>query len=873
MFLLNHNIDILLISETHFTTKNFFRIPNYITYTTNHPAGTARGGTAIIIKCTIQHNPLNPFTQDYLQATSIALEGPNGLITISAVYLPPKYTITHDHLTSFYTSLGHKFLAGGDYNAKHTDWGSRLISPRGRTIQNFIERFHYNHHSSGEPTYWPTDRNKLPDLVDFCISKGIPHNSIAAKSCLELSSDHTPVLITLSFNISLRTPHPSLCNNKTNWELFHLLFTEHLDLHVPLKTPSDIEAAINSFNNLIQWAGWSSTPESPIVHQTSNCPLIIKQKILHKRSLRRIWHATHSRTVKRQLNKATYELKQLLSNNFNESFQHYIQNLSPTASSNYSIWKAVKKNKHITTPSPPLLTPQGTWASTNSTKAHTFANHLASVFQPHPSNNLPEEENSIINYLESPYQLDPPLPRFKQSEVKTIIKTLYPKTSPGYDLITGKILQELPPAGIKYITQLINSSILIGYFPDQWKVAQIILLLKPGKPPHVPASYRPISLLPLLSKVFEKLLFQRLLPIVENQLLLPDHQFGFRQRHSTIQQTHRIVNKIHEALETKQYCSAAFLDISQAFDKVWHTGLLFKLRRSLPLNYFLLVKSYLQNRHYRVKVDNAYTDLLPIRAGVPQGSVLGPLLYLLYTSDLPSSSDVTTATFADDTAVLAIDPDPTNASQKLQSSLNDIQDWLSLWRLKANGSKSTHITFSNRRGNCPTVYIYNDPLPQAEVVKYLGLHLDKRLTWHHHIFTKRKQLGITISKLYWLLGRKSKLNLNNKLLIYKASIKPIWTYGIQLWGTASTSNIEILECFQSKVLRLITDAPWYVPNAVLRKDLQVPSIKEEIRRFSSRYREGLSTHPNRLATQLMKPPTSRRLKKNLPSDLPSRFSD
>jgi hypothetical protein len=148
------------------------------------------------------------------------------------------------------------------------------------------------------------------------------------------------------------------------------------------------------------------------------------------------------------------------------------------------------------------------------------------------------------------------------------------------------------------------------------------------------------------------------------------------------------VNKIHEAIETKQYCSAAFLDISWAFDKVWHTALLYKLRQSLPLNYFLLFESYLNYRRFRVKVGNEYSDLLPVHAGVPQGSVLGPLLYLLYTSDLPSSPDITTATFADDTAILALDPNPAIASLKLQKILDAIQHCLSLWRLKANGSKS-----------------------------------------------------------------------------------------------------------------------------------------------------------------------------------------
>jgi hypothetical protein len=210
--------------------------------------------------------------------------------------------------------------------------------------------------------------------------------------------------------------------------------------------------------------------------------------------------------------------------------------------------------------------------------------------------------------------------------------------------------------------------------------------------------------------------------------------------------------------------------------------------------------------------------------------------------------------------VLAIDPNAVAAIQKLQTSLDAIHQWLSLWRLKANGSKSTHITFSNRQETCPAVYINNEPLPQAEDVKYFGLHLDRRLTWHKHIFTKRKHLGTILTKLYRLLGRKSKLDLNNMLFIYKVAIKPIWTYGIQLWGTASTSNIEIMERFQSKTLRLITDAPWYVPNAVIRNDLQIPTIKQEITRLSSKYSAGLNTDPNHLVTQLSNPPTFRRLR-------------
>jgi hypothetical protein len=127
--------------------------------------------------------------------------------------------------------------------------------------------------------------------------------------------------------------------------------------------------------------------------------------------------------------------------------------------------------------------------------------------------------------------------------------------------------------------------------------------------------------------------------------------------------------------------------------------------------------------------------------------------------------------------------------------------------MKVNETKSTHVTFTTRRATCPLVKINDVQLPQSDEVKYLGFHLDRRLTWHKHIFTRRKQLGLTLTKMHWLLGRKSQLPTTSKLLLYKTILKPIWTYGIQLWGTASTSNIEILERFQSKDLRMIVGAP------------------------------------------------------------------
>jgi hypothetical protein len=145
-----------------------------------------------------------------------------------------------------------------------------------------------------------------------------------------------------------------------------------------------------------------------------------------------------------------------------------------------------------------------------------------------------------------------------------------------------------------------------GYFPAQWKVSQIITILKPGKPADKVTSYRPISVLPILSKLFEKLFLSRLQPLLHEQRTIPDHQFGFWQKHVTIEQVHRVTNAITEALENHKYCTAAFLDISQAFDQEWHEGLICKLRPLFLAITHKLLQLYLGHRYFQIKYREAY---------------------------------------------------------------------------------------------------------------------------------------------------------------------------------------------------------------------------------------------------------------------------
>jgi hypothetical protein len=180
-----------------------------------------------------------------------------------------------------------------------------------------------------------------------------------------------------------------------------------------------------------------------------------------------------------------------------------------------------------------------------------------------------------------------------------------------------------------------------------------------------------------------------------------------------------------------------------------------------------------------------------------------------------------------------------------------------------------HIHHTKR--NLTPGHINNVNFPEQEVVMYLGLHLDRRLTWRKHIFTIRKHRGMALTKMHSLLGRKSKLSTSNKILIYKAVLKPIWTYGIQLWDAAFTSNVEFLQCFQSKFLRMIEDTSWYMPNTVIGRDLKTQKIEVEIRLYSSQYSALLSAHPNDLVVKLMAQPDNRQLRRHMPKDLRTGF--
>jgi hypothetical protein len=806
---------------------------------------------------------LPKYEEHFLQATSIQVNSLPYPITVSAVYCPPRHNLKKENYKNYFATLGPKFIAGGDYNSKHTLWGSRLSTTKGRELEQVIRRNNYSILSTGSPTYWPTDPQKIPDLLDFFVINGISTTYTNITSSYDLSSDHSPIIATIGTTPKINDPPPRLHNSKTNWETYRQLIQNTINLAVRLKSPEDIEREILDLTSLIQHAARMATPQLPLKHDTNYISLELKQLIAQKRRARSIWQRTHTPNNRTRYNQLSNILKSKLRELHNNSYTYYISNLSRH---DYSIWKPIKSRRKPITSIPPLRLNKhhpGPWAKSDIEKADLFAEYLSEVFTPH----------NIVSDVDIEQHLDLPIPdcdyirHITPKELRYEISILSIKKTPGADLITPTLIKELPKKGFVKLLYILNAIIRIGYWPKPLKTAHIIMIPKPGKPLTDPSSYRPISLLPTISKMLEKLLLNRLKSDTNTANWIPDHQFGFRQAHSTVQQCHRLAHIINHSMENKQYCTAAFLDVNQAFDKVWHLGLLHKIKKFLPIQYFKLLKSYLSEREFAVKMNNALSNQRLIQSGVPQGSVLGPFLYVLYTSDIPTTEGTQISTFADDTAIFATNDDPVTASTQLQKHLNLLERWFHRWKIKVNESKSAHVTFTLRKGQCPPIYLNQIPFRQQDNVKYLGLHLDSKLTWKHHIVTKRKQIDIKFRELSWLLGKRSPLTLDNKLLLYKTIIRPIWTYGIQLWSCASMSNIAIIQRCQSKILRAIVDAPWYVTNSTLHTDLQIPYVSTISTTITKQHYGKLAIHPNSTMEPLLHPPPQRRLRRIWPYDL------
>jgi hypothetical protein len=198
-------------------------------------------------------------------------------MVIAAIYSPPRHAISHQEYEDFLLKLGPHYIVAGDWNAKHTAGGSRLITPKGRELLKVIQQNNLNYISTGEPKYWPTDLNKIPDLLDFAITKGIPDIYSSIETYLDMSSDYSPIIITLTNHVIWKEPPQQLCNRNINWTQFQDYINDNITQNLRLKENQDLENAVDYITKLIQTAAWISTPERNKTTQGAhNVPLHIR---------------------------------------------------------------------------------------------------------------------------------------------------------------------------------------------------------------------------------------------------------------------------------------------------------------------------------------------------------------------------------------------------------------------------------------------------------------------------------------------------------------------------------------------------------------------------------------------------------------------
>ncbi|KAL4142126.1 hypothetical protein QTP88_004643 [Uroleucon formosanum] len=337
----------------------------------------------------------------------------------------------------------------------------------------------------------------------------------------------------------------------------------------------------------------NSERSDEFIDLTFICVFVSEDDIWRSSSiLRRKQWQLHRRPEDRQnLNFLTRKVKTLLAELRIDSYQKYLSTIHPADS---NLWLATKRLIKPNNNKIPPLKSGNIFINTVNEKCNLFATTLANTFAPNSHND--DATNLLVSQKLSEAEIFPQniFPYTNPSELSEIIKKLPYRKSPGHDLITNSILKKLPNKAVVFMTVLFNALLKLSYFPTAWKKAKIIMIKKPGKDNTDPKNYRPISLLSSVSKIFEKIIHSRLINHLNATEAIPHCQFGFKPNHSTTQQLLRITEHIRNGFEKKEHTGAAFLDIANAFDKIWHDGLLYKLKcLNTPTVIFNIIRSFL----------------------------------------------------------------------------------------------------------------------------------------------------------------------------------------------------------------------------------------------------------------------------------------
>ena len=378
------------------------------------------------------------------------------------------------------------------------------------------------------------------------------------------------------------------------------------------------------------------------------------------------------------------------------------------------------------------------------------------------------------------------------------------------------------------LVKLFNLSIRTGVYPDLLKVAKVIPIFKKGDSSSV-NNYRPISILSPINKIFEKIIYSRLIKYIDKSNILYKYQYGFRKKHSTEHALIELVDQIRLSMGSNQMTCGIFIDLSKAFDTVNHQILIHKLEHyGIRGNALELFKSYLNNRKQYVQIENSKSKTRPISCGVPQGSVLGPLLFLLFINDLPKCCpNVKTRLFADDTTIFFHSNNIDDIISTGKIVMTQLTNWFKANKLTLNADKSSFTIFKSSRKIIPNlpdqINFLNQQINRTTHIKFLGIILDENLNWNLHINEVCSKLKRLFHVFYNIRDLLSKDNIKT---IYYALIYSRIKYGISVYGQACNTKLKRIQKIQNQLLKVLSGKKFRFPTDKLHDEFELLTVKD-----------------------------------------------
>lgn len=806
-----HEPVVVAISETWFRPGARYRVPGFSTLRGDRQDG--RAGCALFIKSD------QTFSQIILPALSPDINAVAARIfniSIISIYIPhPTSSLIPDILLMI-SSVPPPILLMGDFNAHHTFWGCYYCDSFGHLLFEVCEEANLCLCNDGSPTktVLPSQNPRTAVDLTLCSPSILPSISWQVLPCSH-GSDHFPILLNLSLRVSHHSPTPPILKYRLSgaqWDAYALC----LDQKTPyFHNPQTVNPLV-CYSKLIEEILSSADESIPLKKPRRNllsppwwdaeCTGVVRDRNSAETNY------SSNMTLENYLifQQAGAKCRRTLSTKKKLAWFKFCESLSPSTSS-HLVWKQIRRYR-------------GSYNCTNSTSndpsswIETFADRLAPPYvAQNPS--LPSSYRSISSdHFDSPFSFN---------ELQMVMDGLV-DSSPGIDGIPYSFITKASDTVKRYFLDLINIFYDQGYVPDSWKTQIVVPILKPGKNPSDPNARRPIALSCVAAKISESLVKNRLEWFLENSKLSSNSQFGFRKGMSTYDSLSILTTDIRVAAKSKEYLVAVFLDVSSAYDNVLLPILRNKLLQlSISVKMVRFISCLLTERKLIIRQQNYNSLRRHIWKGLPQGSVISPPLYSVYTFDLEQavSPFCQVLQYADDLALYVSSKSIHEAENQLNSALSYLEDWLTEHGLTISAHKSSTVIFTKKR-NIPNINIRynNEEIPQKTSVKFLGLWLDTRLTGVPHTESVLTKCGKNINILRSLSGVWWGSHPFSQMLLYNATIRSHFDYGTFLLEPANKSAFNRLSVCQSKCHRIILGAMKSSPTNAMQVETGDPPL-------------------------------------------------